>query len=229
MGLGLQTGGAGGDIKPYIKFDARAGRMFRVDRSQNAGGQYESKEVDITKEATFIADLAHIRVGWVNFTAQGPIQRMVVLGKDPIPARPTDINAEGKPAFKQGFEIDVLLSKEAGGGPARKLGSSAGCVIESMDALHDAYTSAPESKTGKLPVVRLADAKAVKAGQSTNYKPIFEIVNWLERPAGLPVPAATNGAAAPATPPSTGSTQAAPPPPKAAPQPAAAVGAEGFG
>lgn len=218
MALGLQTGGSSGDIKPYIKYDSRAGRMFRIDRSQNATGQYESKEVDITKEATFIADMANIRVGWVNFTAQGPIQRMVILGKDPLPPKPTDLNAEGKPAFKQGFEIDVLLSKEAGGGPARKLGSSAGCVIEAMDALHDAYTSAPEAAAGKLPVVKLADAKAVKAGQSTNYKPIFEIVNWLERPAGLPMPTVTGSPAA-QTPPSTGSTQAAPPPPKQAPQP----------
>lgn len=230
MGLGLQTGGAGGDIKPFIKFDARAGRMFRVDRTQSAGGQWESNEADITQDFTAIFDLANIKVGWVNFTPQGPIQRMVILGAEPMPPRPADMNAEGKPAFKQGFEFDLLLSKGVGGGPVRKLGSSAGCVIEAIDLLHDEYKAAPESATGKLPIVKLVDTKAVKAGQSTNYKPIFQIAGWVDRPAEM------SGAAAPsakptatATPPSTGSTQAPPPTARPAPQPAAAMDASDFG
>lgn len=229
MGLGLQTGGAGGDIKPFIKFDARAGRMFRVDRTQTAGGQWESNEVDISRDFTAILDLANIKVGWVNFTPQGPIQRMVILGKEPMPARPADVTAEGKPAFKQGFEFDLLLSKANGGGPVRKFGSSAGCVIEAIDALHDEYSGTPEARDGKLPIVRLIDTKAVKAGQSTNYRPIFQISGWVDRPAELA------GASAPpakptatATPPSTGSTQAPPPSARPAPQPAA-MDASDFG
>lgn len=230
MGLGLQTGGAGGEIKPFIKFDARAGRMFRVDRTQSAGGQWESNEADISRDFTAIFDLANIRVGWVNFTPQGPIQRMVVLGKEPIPARPNDVTAEGKPAFKQGFEFDLLLSKGNGGGPVRKFGSSAGCVIEAIDALHDEYSGSPEARDGKLPIVRLVDTKAVKAGQSTNYKPIFQISGWVDRPAEMAgTPAPSTKPTATATPPSTGSTQAPPPQARLAPQPAAAMDASDFG
>lgn len=233
MGLGLQTGGAGGDIKPFIKFDARAGRMFRVDRTQTAGGQWESNEVDISRDFTAIFDLATIKVGWVNFTPQGPIQRMVVLGKEPMPPRPADVNAEGKPAFKQGFEFDLMLSKGNGGGPVRKLGSSAGCVIEAIDALHDEYSGTPEARDGKLPIVKLVDTKAVKAGQSTNYKPIFQISGWVDRPAEMsgatPAAAPKPTASASASPPSTGSTQAAPPQARPAPQPAAAMDASDFG
>lgn len=221
MGLGLSTGGSGGDIKPFIKYDAKAGRLFRSDRSQQSDGTYASEAVEITNQAQMVFDLANIRVGWINYTTQGPIRRLVVLGKEPIPARPEDKNSEGKPAFKQGFEVDILLNKETNGGNAspRVLGSAAGCVIEAMDTLHDAYSGAAESKAGKLPIVKIAGVSPVKSGQSTNYKPDFSIVGWVDRPASLATADApqANGSA-----PSTGSTQVAPPAAKQAPQPAAA-------
>lgn len=219
MALGLSSGGGGGDIRPYVKYDAKAGRMFRIDRVQGSDGQYSSEQAEITNIAQFVADLASIRVGWINYTTQGPIRRLVVLGKEAIPPRPEDKNSEGKPAFKQGFELDILLNKDSGGGPARILGSAAGCVIDAMDELHDAYSAAPESKSGKLPVVKIASVSPVKSGQSTNYKPIFQIVSWVDRPAGL---AAETAAPAQATPPATGSTTVLPPN-QMAPQPAASA------
>lgn len=219
MALGLTTGGAGGDIKPYVKYDAKAGRMFRVDRTQGADGLYQSEQVEITNVAQFVADLANIRVGWINYTAQGPVRKLVTLGKEPIPARPDDKNTEGKFAFKQGFELDILLNKDSGGGPARVLGSAAGCVIDAMDELHDTYTNSPEGKAGKLPVVKIAGVSPVKSGQSTNYKPQFAIVAWVDRPAGLTEAAPSVATAA--APPATGSKVVAPPAP--APQPAASA------
>lgn len=210
MGLGLTTGGAGGgDIKPYCNYDAKAGRMFRVDRFQGPDGTWQTDKAEITSTVQFVADLANIRVGWVNYTTQGPIRRFVTLGKEPLPPRPEDKNAEGKPAFKQGFEIDIALDKASGGG-ARVFGSAAGCVIEAMDALHDSYSNAAEGKSGKLPVVKVAGVVPVKSGQSTNYKPTFAIIGWVDRPPALVVGTAapaTNGSVAP----STGSTQVAPP------------------
>ncbi len=218
MGLGLSSSTGGGDIKPYLKYDAKAGRLFRADRNQLSDGSYASETVEITNIAQCAMDLENIRVGWINYTAQGPIRRLVTLGKEPIPARPEDKNTDGKPAFKQGFEVDLLLNKEAGGGGVRVLGSAAGCVIEAMDALHDAYAAAAESKQGKLPVVKISGVTPVKAGQSTNYKPNFAIVNWIDRPQALAVTAA-----APANAPATGSTQVSAPPPAAAPQQAPAM------
>lgn len=228
MGLGLSTGSGGGDIKPFIKYDAKAGRLFRADRNQQSDGSYASESVEITNTAQFVMDLANIRVGWINYSAQGPIRRLVVLGKEPIPARPDDKNTDGKPAFKQGFEVDLLLNKETNGGnmSARVLGSAAGCVIEAMDALHDAYSGAAESKAGKLPVVKIAGVSPVKSGQSTNYKPEFAIVGWVDRPAGLisDVPPAGRNLA-PSSAPSTGSTQVGAP----VPQQAAMAAANDFG
>jgi hypothetical protein len=217
MALGLASSG-GGDIKPYIAFNAKAGRMYRIDRTQGADGKFVSEEHEITDKAQFAADLANIRVGWISFGAQGPTRRMVVLGKEAIPARPDDKDAEGKFAFKQAFEIDLVLNKESGGGPARIFGSSAAAVIDAMDELHDAYTAAPESKSGKLPVVKIASVLPVKSPYGTNYKPQFAIVAWVARPAALTEAAPSVAPAA--APPATGSKVVAPP--VAVPQPAAA-------
>lgn len=225
MGLGLSASGGGGDIKPYVNYDAKAGRMFRVDRTQQSDGKYATEKTEITNVVQFVADLASIRVGWVNYTTQGPVRRFVTLGHEPIPPRPEDKNAEGKPAFKQGFEIDLLLNKDAGGGEPRVFGSAAGCVIEAMDVLHDAYTAAAESKAGKLPVVKITGVVPVKSGQSTNYKPTFAIVNWIDRPAALSGTAAPTDA--PAAAPATGSTTVSPPAP--VPQQAAMASASDFG
>ena len=225
MALGLSTGGSGGDIKPYVKYDAKAGRLFRVDRVQNPDGTYSSETHEITSVAQMVMDLANIRVGWINYTTQGPIRKLVVLGKEPIPARPEDKNSDGKPAFKQGFEVDLMLNKDSGGGPVRVLGSGAGCVIEAMDALHDAFTGAAESKAGKLPVVAISGVQPVKSGQSTNYKPTFSIIAWIDRPQALTAAPAQPASPAPA--PATGATIASPPP--AVPQQAAMAGASDFG
>lgn len=219
MALGLTSGGGSGDIKPFIKYDARAGRMFRVDRVQNGDGSYSSQDHDITNGCTFIADMANIKVGWVHYSSQGPVKRFVVLGKEAIPARPEDKGADGKPVFKQGFEINVQLSKACGGGPAREFGSAAGCVIQAVDALHDAYTAASESKLGKLPIVAMTATTGVKSGQSTNYQPTFQITGWVDRPEAL---GGSAGASASAPPPE-------PQPPAPQPAPMATAGADDFG
>ena len=200
MALGLTTTGNGGEIQPYISYDAKAGRMFRIDRSQQGDGTWATDKLEITNTVQMVMDLANIKVGWIHFTPQGPVRRFVVLGKEPIPPRPDDKNAEGKLAFKQGFEVSLLLDKASGGGAPRVFSSAAGCVIDAMDALHDAYSAAPEAKAGKLPIVKVAGVQPVKSGQSTNYKPEFAITGWVDRPASL---AAT---ASPKTAPSTGST-----------------------
>jgi hypothetical protein len=208
MALGLCTNGnSGGQIKPYVTLDAKAGRMFRIDRSPQGDGTWATDKVEITNTAQMVMDLANIRVGYINFTAQGPVRRLVVLGKEPIPPRPDDKTADGKPAFKQAFEVDLVLDTASGGG-TRVFSSAAGCVIEAMDALHDAYSAAPEAKAGKLPIVKIAGVQPTKSGQS--YKPTFAIVGWIDRPASLTAAPASASKTASAT----GSTQVKAPAPQ---------------
>lgn len=196
MGLGLQTeSNGGGGYNAILKYDARAGRMFRVDREQDASGQYASDNVDVTSGFNAVMDLANVQVGWAAFRAgMAPDFRLAPLGA-PMPARPEGKDEKtGKPIYGQCFKIMLALGKSSGGG-VRELASSARVVIGAIDALHTAYEAAPEAKAGKLPVVALKSTTPVVSGQgaqkSTNYAPVFEIVKWVERPADLAPEAAT--------------------------------------
>ena len=217
MALGIQTESGGGDFTPWIKYDARAGRMFRQDRTQTATG-WNTQLVDITSDAVFAADMTNIMVGWLDFpTGAAPIRALVRIGHS-LPPKPTD-------KARQGFEIRVWGQKLGGW---RILSSNARVVTQAFDALHDQYMAAPERQQDMLPVLQLVDATPVKStggGQvSTNYAPVFNIVSWVARPpsdqpqggqpAAAPPPAAV--APAPAQP-----VTAAPPPPVQS-QPAAA-------
>ena len=102
--------------------------------------------------------------------------------------------------------------------------------MAAIDQLHDAYMAAPEAKEGKLPVVACPSTEAVvqamgNGAKSTNYKPVLQIVNWVARPADLPVtsgptPVAVAAPAPVAAPPATGSKVATPPVAKPAAAPA---------
>lgn len=181
MGLGLQTeSGGGGDFADIIKYDARAGRMFRVDRTQGANG-WETNNVEITNGFTFVPDLDNVQVGYALFAAGvAPSFTMVPLG-DPMPHKPSD-------QHKQGFKLMSKLGKDSGG-DLRELASCAKTVIGAISALHDEYTAGQAANPGKLPVVALTGSTpVVSTGQgksSTNYAPVFQIVKWVDRPAEL--------------------------------------------
>lgn len=193
MTLGLNTESGGGDYADIIKYDARAGRMFRVDRAQDGGGQWQTNNVEITNGFQAVFDLENIQVGWALFAAGiAPSFLMVPLGQ-PLPDRPSD-------QHKQGFKVMVKLGK-ASGDDARELSSCAKVVIGALDTLHTAYEAGKGANAGKLPVVALKGSTAVvstgKGQSSTNYAPVFEIVKWVARPAEL---GGTASAAAPAQP-----------------------------
>jgi hypothetical protein len=229
MAIGFQStgGGDGSDILPIIKFDARAGKVFRVDR-QNDGAGWTTDTVEIEREQfAAVFDMENIEVGWQLFAAgQAPDFRMVPLGAS-IGPRPTENH-------KEGFRILVKLGKDCGG-DVRELASTAGVVKQALSDLHTAYELGAKENPGKLPVVKLKKTTPVKSGSgsktSTNYAPVWEIGSWVSRPADLVAkprgaPANGNGATATqATPPSTGSTVVAPPTAKVL-EPA---GAEDFG
>jgi hypothetical protein len=84
MALGLSTGGSG-DYKEIVKYDARAGRMFRVDRD----GAGTKTPIDITNEKPkFIIDFGRIEVGWMRFAAGvAPDVAVVPLGQRPTTSR----------------------------------------------------------------------------------------------------------------------------------------------
>lgn len=215
FGLPSQSMNSG---KPYLKYDGRAGRLFRVDRAQSHDGTWSSTDVDISMNATFVADFANVRIGYINYPKGAAPQKVMVPYGSPLPPRPTDVGLDGKPIFRDGFEFDVVLHSSCAGGDngqAREVSSTAKVAIEGFGAAFGKYLEAPERQSGKLPVLKMVSTTAIKSGQSTNYQPVFEIVAWVDRPNGLKGAGAAS-AAPPAQP--TAPTTMSPPP---APQPAA--------
>jgi hypothetical protein len=197
MGLGLNLGGGDtGPITQHIKYDARAGRIFRVDREDGV-----SDQVDITHEFKAIFDLENVEVGYIKFeTGQAPDFNMVPLGS-PMPAR-------ASPEHKQGVRLLVKLSA-AHGGDVRELSSTAMSFLGKISELHDKYEEGVAANPGKLPVVAMTGSETIKTQKSTNYAPIFKISGWASRPADLP--SKSTSVLVKAAPPSTGSTKVSAP------------------
>lgn len=206
MAIGLSNASAGGNFLPIIKYDARAGRMFRVDREDGVSTPH-----DITRNFKAVFDLENMEVGYINFdTGSAPDFQMVTLGQA-LPPKPSD-------KHRQGVRITVKLGSESGG-DCREIAGTANVFLSGIDALHDEYLAGAAANPGKLPIVILEDTVARESGQgakkSTNYQPVFKIAGWAPRPKDLVARGAAAPAAAPAAPkaapPATGSTRAAAP------------------
>ena len=63
MGFGLNLN-SGANFLRIVKFDARAGRFFRVDRDEDTGEQVPT---DITEGFECVLDLQHCEYGWALF------------------------------------------------------------------------------------------------------------------------------------------------------------------
>jgi hypothetical protein len=189
MAMGLDYSSGGGDFLPIIKYDARAGRWYIVER-ELANGQWSSYTKEMG-EPTFAMDLHDLEVGWINFT---PVNFAMVGIGNPLPVKPTD-------KHKQGFRVRVY-NKVIG---VREFAHTAKCVLAAMDKLHDAFVAAGQPRT-KLPVVKMTgtEMRETQSGQGTtrNYEPVLSIVDWIDRPEDWPernAPAQQQASAAPET------------------------------
>lgn len=231
MALGFNySSGGGGDIIPFVKFDARAGRFFRRDRSQDSSGSYTNNDVDITSNFKAVLDMENVEVGFMKFgNGAAPEFALVRLG-EPMPNKP---GAEG---FKQGARLMMKLHADCGG-DVREISGNAAAFLKGVDELHTQYEQQKAANKGKLPIVTLKTTIPITSGsgqkKSTNYQPVFEIVGWAARPVDLVHVSKVSGAnangAQPAqqqSAPSTGSTQVGAPTTK---QPALAGADDGFG
>lgn len=212
MGLGLDLEskiGSNEDIVPYCKYDARAGRLFRMDREQDSSGSYNNTKVDITNTFKAVVDLENVEVGWMQFGADAAPKLIL---------QPLAIGLPGvrPPDHKQGVRFMMKLSAQCGG-DVREISNSSMAFLRGVDELHNAYEAGKATNAGKLPVVSLKTTVGVESGtgknKSTNYQPVFEIVGWAPRPADLifKPKGRTSPTANGNTPPATGSTQVAPP------------------
>lgn len=187
MAIGIQTEGGGGNFTPLVKINAKQGRVWRVDRTQDGSGGWTTDEVDITNDFQFVPDLENMEVGWMLFVAgQAPDLRMVPLGQ-PFPDRPSG----GE--HRQGVRLKLKLGKTCGG-DLREIAATAKTILGPIDKLHDDYLAGAKSNPGKLPQVRMTTMKKIDTktqhGTNTNFEPVFEIVSWVDRERAFPPEAA---------------------------------------
>jgi hypothetical protein len=171
MGFMQTASGDGGDFKVYVKYNAKAGRWYTKEDKP------DSEDFEVT-DMTAVFDFASLKTGWFLFAP----------GVAPVKQLNDELRhwaVKPSPDFKQGFQIDVFSNKNLLG--VREFASTAGAVIEAMNDVYDAYDTSPESKQGKLPIVKCTGVKPITSKHGTNYQPVLAITGWTERPPELTV------------------------------------------
>ncbi|KRR12208.1 hypothetical protein CQ12_31670 [Bradyrhizobium jicamae] len=187
-----------GDFTRIVKYDARAGRMFRIDRIEN-NSSFENKAVDITQSFKAIADFENMETGYVLFAPGiAPDFKLVRIGNE-FPDRPSD-------KHKHGVRLMIKLAKDCSGDkPIREMAGTSKSFLAGVEAVYTRYLAEKDDHPGKLPIIVLEKTTPVRSGtgehSSTNYQPTFKIVGW--------APRGDLGGVAPSDggPPVTGSTQ----------------------
>ena len=224
MAFGMRT--TTGDFLPICKFDARAGKFFKVDKRMDGG----SDAIELPPGTKFALDFGSFEAGYVMFGPQGPVRHMKpYIDGQPMPQQPQDKDAEGKLSFRPGFYAKIAGNAIDG---VREWCSNAQVLLNALDDLYQTFIHAPEAAAGQIPIICIASTVAVKSGtgarSSTNYAPIFRIEGWTPRPDVFgqrsvppPVAHAVNGASVPVSTTVAVSTPAqapsVPPPTPAAP------------
>jgi len=205
LGLVSETSGGGGDIVPIIKFDAKAGDLIRVDREQNAAGEWQANNQEMQLPVQIVMDMENVQVGWASFASGRPDFAMVNIG-EPMPQKPS---ADHKQAFKV-----RLGNKELG---LREFSSQSKLVISRFDVLHNAYEAGKSDNPGKVPVVTIEKTETVTVntpqGENRFKVPVWSITGWVDRPDIL------DGAAPPVAAPSAAVTPTPPAPAEIAVEP----------
>lgn len=195
-------------FKVYVGFNAKAGRWYTKKDGK------DELPFEVT-DMTAVFDMTSLKTGWFKFNPNVAPEKVI----DPSFSETAPNPGQD---FKRGFQLDLYSEKNLLG--LREFTSTASIVIQSMNALYDAWVAAPESATGQLPVVRCVGVTPIGNKHGTNYQPQFEIIGWTDRPEALgggaaaaPVTAAPAPAPAPAAP-----AAHMPPPVAPAPGPAPA-------
>ena len=192
--FGFSTEPTGGDFLGIIKYDARAARIFRIDRAVDG-----RVPIDITDTFAAVLDLENIETGWLNFSGPQPDFKLVRMG-EVLPVRPSENH-------KNGVRLMLKLHPSCAGQdkPIREFSTSAKAALSGIEKLYlDYQQSKPEN--GKLPIVQMQGSTPIRTGtgdrQSTNYVPKFVIVGWAGRPSDLVyVPRGSSGPSQNALPP----------------------------
>lgn len=183
MALNLNSG----DFKPFVKYNAKAGRWsIRKDKA----------DVEV-QNPVFVADFEGIRTGYFYFRDGAAPEKILDPSLTQMAPKPdktyidTKDGNKVKPCFIRGFELNLYSPSNFGG--LVEFSATAGVTCQAINELHSLYEAGLKENPGKLPVVEVKGSEAIKGDYGTNYKPLFVIQKWIDRPNDMKV-----GAQAPA-------------------------------
>jgi hypothetical protein len=169
---------------PLCKYDARTGTFYLQDRVQ-VDSNWQTTQRDVTDNFRAAFDLENLQVGWLRFPkGSAPECRLVPVGEDAGDAPSDD--------WREGLRV-LLKMSPALGGDVRELMSTALSLWNGIDTLHDEYLAGAADHSGELPMVVLSEVRQTKSRSGTNYTPVFEIADWIQRPADLSGPMPRSG------------------------------------
>lgn len=148
-----------GEIKPFIKYNAKAGRWF-------------VGEDELPLPVRLVADFQNLHTGWFRFSEGMAPERVLDPALDNQAPKPDQ-------GFKRGFILTVL-SKQHG---ALEFSSAS---FHTLSAIADVFNEWENGDTTKLPIIECSGVTAMKDKFGTNYKPSFKIKQLIDRPAELP-------------------------------------------
>jgi hypothetical protein len=132
---------------------------------------------NITEGLAAVFDMENVEVGWIAFfSGDRPNFIMFPVG--------TNIGDPPSDKHKQGFRLRLKLAKGSGG-DVREFASTAASTWEAVDKLHTEFEKERSKHPCKLPLVKVTGVKPSKTPMGTSYTPIFEITDWVVRPAEL--------------------------------------------
>lgn len=162
MGLNISNGSSE-DFKPYLKYNAKAGRWY---------AKKDGAEVEVINP-TFVADFDNIKTGWFLFAAGVAPS----IAYDPNLATPA---AKPSDMHKRGFEIECFSQNTFGG--VAVFSSTSGIVGGSISELYEQYEKDKGANAGMLPVIQCNGVTPEVGKHGTNYKPNLAITKWVPRP-----------------------------------------------
>jgi hypothetical protein len=158
--------GASGAIKPYVKFNAKADKWF---------AKGETGDVEIGRP-TFVADLHNIATGWLRFIEGQAPERVIDPAHDQSAPNPGQ-------GFKRGFVLAVYSQNSFGG--VAELSSASLHVCNAIREIYGAFEDQRADHPGQVPVIACTGSEPMRDRYGVNYKPIFELVKWIDRPMEL--------------------------------------------
>jgi len=172
-----------------------SGAYIRVNLPQNRWTVNKGGDPEVIDMAKGIAiDIANVKFGWLKIAVG-----MRDWQEWPSPSRatqkPTETDAEGKPAYKQGFDVDCWMSD----GTKAQFSNNSYGTGQFIAKLYNQAENAPEFAQGMVPVVSVTTSTPVVVGKGTSYDLGFAISKWIAKPADStpPKPEPVPTAAAP--------------------------------